>query len=491
LKDYYEQKICTLAERVIFTQRHRKDTENITQYLNALRALAGNCGFGANLNERLRDQLVIGINNEQWQKELFRLHPRDDATLADVSASALLLEQASTQQQRLHHLTKGGNSGSADVPVRRVTSSKSYKPSKHYQHQFKQQKQSSTSASAKSDSARQQHLTKGKNCYRCGRRVHAAGENCPADGTTCSACGKANHFARVCVSSGNATFPGSTTSGSGRRRRLHNIGAADSEEYSYESTDDDSEYSCDDINMLAAVADKGQGQGQQQMGRFAMLHAVINGRRLRMLYDPGAVLSVISRKTWQKIGSPPLSPATELLAYTKLPLTVLGQASVQVTAFGENRKLPVSVIDADDMPLFGIDWCMAFNLPLPEGVHICALKKTSATNPSVPSTVPTSVTSSQLQQLLEEYDDVFQPGQGTIRGQEAVVNISPDARPTAFPPRSVPFPLRKAVEAELDRLVGTGVLEPVDPRVTPIEWASPIVIAAKRNGAIRILAISR
>ena len=117
LKAYYEQKICTLAERVVFTQRHRKDTETITQYLNALRALAGNCGFGANLNERLRDQLVIGINSEQWQKELFRLHPRDDATLADVSSSALLLEQASTQQQRLHHLTKGGSSGSADTPV--------------------------------------------------------------------------------------------------------------------------------------------------------------------------------------------------------------------------------------------------------------------------------------------------------------------------------------------------------------------------------------
>ena len=43
-------------------------------------------------------------------------------------------------------------------------------------------------------------------------------------------------------------------------------------------------------------------------------------------------------------------------------------------------------------------------------------------------------------------------GQGTIRGQEAVVHIDPATKPRAFPPPPVPFPLRQAVEEELDRL---------------------------------------
>ena len=53
--------------------------------------------------------------------------------------------------------------------------------------------------------------------------------------------------------------------------------------------------------------------------------------------------------------------------------------------------------------------------------------------------------------------------------------------------RPVPFPIKGAVEAELDRLVkAEHILEPVDTKVTPIEWASPIVVAMKSTGAIRI-----
>ena len=66
------------------------------------------------------------------------------------------------------------------------------------------------------------------------------------------------------------------------------------------------------------------------------------------------------------------------------------------------------------------------------------------------------------------------------------MHIDPTAPPKAFAARSVPFAMHKAVEAELDRLTSEGILEPVDPMVTPIEWASPIVIAMKTNGAVRI-----
>ncbi len=92
----------------------------------------------------------------------------------------------------------------------------------------------------------------------------------------------------------------------------------------------------------------------------------------------------------------------------------------------------------------------------------------------------------KLQQLLDEYADIFKAEKGTIRGQEAVVHIDPAVKPRAFPPRPVPFPMRRAVEDELQRLVDDGILEAVDPMVTPIEWASPIVIAVKSSGAIRI-----
>ena len=121
LHRYYSKNICITAERVVFSQRHRKDSETVTQFINALRALAGHCEFGASLDERLRDQLIIGIANDTWQKEIFRLHPTNAATLAQVEATVLVLEQASQQQQRLHGLTKQAAAAAHDTATRRVT----------------------------------------------------------------------------------------------------------------------------------------------------------------------------------------------------------------------------------------------------------------------------------------------------------------------------------------------------------------------------------
>jgi hypothetical protein len=177
-----------------------------------------------------------------------------------------------------------------------------------------------------------------------------------------------------------------------------------------------------------------------------------------MLYDPGAAFSVIGSTTWRNIASPSLSPAPDLMAYMKMPIVTLGFASIYVTAFRQNRKLDIWVVEGEDTPLFGLDWVEAFHLPLPKGVQACAIRTsteaaTTTTTTTVTSSSPTpqqlSSGNQQLQKLLNEYSDIFQPGHGTIRGQEAVVNIDPSARPKAFPARAVPFPLRKAVEAEL------------------------------------------
>ena len=170
----------------------------------------------------------------------------------------------------------------------------------------------------------------------------------------------------------------------------------------------------------------------------------------------------------------------------------LGSATIVVDVFKQQKTLQVCVVDTDDTPLFGLDWLLAFEIALPAGVEVRAVTSSVATQPSTTEKLPEVVTSfpavtdSRLRQLLEEYNDIFQSGHGTIKCQQAVVHIDPTARPKVFAARPVPFPMRKAVEAELDRLTSEGILEPVDPMVTPIEWASPIVIAMKTNGTVRI-----
>ncbi|XP_065312748.1 uncharacterized protein LOC135922259 [Gordionus sp. m RMFG-2023] len=75
---------------------------------------------------------------------------------------------------------------------------------------------------------------------------------------------------------------------------------------------------------------------------------------------------------------------------------------------------------------------------------------------------------------------------GEIKLQKAVIRIEPNTLPIALPARRVPFSLRRTIEAELDRLLDEGVIEKVDPTITPITWATPTVNILKKSGSVRI-----
>ena len=57
-----------------------------------------------------------------------------------------------------------------------------------------------------------------------------------------------------------------------------------------------------------------------------------------------------------------------------------------------------------------------------------------------------------------------------------------NAAPRFYKARSVPFAVKEAIELELNRLEGAGILKKVDYS----EWAAPIVSVPKKDGGIRI-----
>ena len=77
----------------------------------------------------------------------------------------------------------------------------------------------------------------------------------------------------------------------------------------------------------------------------------------------------------RNIKPPTLYVAKDLVAYTDVRVETLGQAWISVKAFKQNLKLPVHVIKQEDIPLFGLNWCLAFNLPMPEGIRICHVQQ--------------------------------------------------------------------------------------------------------------------
>jgi hypothetical protein len=91
-------------------------------------------------------------------------------------------------------------------------------------------------------------------------------------------------------------------------------------------------------------------------------------------------------------------------------------------------------------------------------------------------------TATSLASLLNEFNDVFSPPDGLIRNFKARVLLKDEAVPRFFKARPVPFAVRSKVDLEIDRLVNSGVWSPVDTS----EWASPLVIAPRADGRIRI-----
>ena len=87
-------------------------------------------------------------------------------------------------------------------------------------------------------------------------------------------------------------------------------------------------------------------------------------------------------------------------------------------------------------------------------------------------------------QFVEEVrDDVFGDF-GLLKGDPVRIKLRPDAQPyNLATPRRVSAPLMKSLKEELQRMETNDIIT----RVTaPTEWCSPIVVALKSNGKIRV-----
>ncbi|KFD53863.1 hypothetical protein M513_05130 [Trichuris suis] len=264
-----------MVDRVQFSQRFRRDEESVTQFLNSLRGLASRCDFGDSLAERLRDQLVIGINNLGWQQELLCQFPTNDATLEQVEAAVSRVELADSQRAQLQHCT----ALPGDTANRRLKEAAGL--NSHRRHFSRQ-------------------LDPATQCLRCGYLIHRSGQRCPAEGKKCYACGTENHLATVCVKTGRVEV----------KDRMHK-GAVNAISTNEDTTFTSGSSSADrNLNTVATLGSS---------CRRATIKVTLNGRPMVMLYDPGACYSVISKKTWEVLGCPELRDAPALLPTLKSP----------------------------------------------------------------------------------------------------------------------------------------------------------------------------
>ena len=104
-----------IAARYIFQNRIKTSTESVTDYHLRLKELAADCDFKENLEERLRDQLVIGLYNKAAQEDLLT---KKKLTYKSALEIALSKECASKDAASL----VSPMSRSADIDVHKFSS---------------------------------------------------------------------------------------------------------------------------------------------------------------------------------------------------------------------------------------------------------------------------------------------------------------------------------------------------------------------------------
>ncbi|KAI0984485.1 hypothetical protein GJ496_009574 [Pomphorhynchus laevis] len=170
----------------------------------------------------------------------------------------------------------------------------------------------------------------------------------------------------------------------------------------------------------------------------------INGQCINIKFDIGASVSIISRAVWQHIGEPTLHPAKVLKTYGGQVLQSIGKC------------LPKSVITIREHEI--------------NSSPLCSIKATYENN-------------EELYNLLQNCAEVFGPRTTHVKDYEVELTIDTNAIPHCWGSRRVPFSLRESVEAELQRQLKQGVIEPVDTSQEIVDWAAPIVVTHKSDGS--------
>ena len=191
----------------------------------------------------------------------------------------------------------------------------------------------------------------------------------------------------------------------------------------------------------------------------------VEGKELVLEVDTGACVTVIPNKMFkEKLGYLKLRPAsTSLKTYTGTELPLCGETEVHVEYQGQSAKLPLIVAEVDGKPaILGRNWLNVVKLNWKELFNVSS---------------PDFVT-----ELSARYKGVFGPGLGKIKEFEARLCVHAEATPKFHKSRPVPYSLRPAVEAELDRLEKEGVVT----KVSHSAWAAPVVVVPKPDGGIRL-----
>lgn len=189
----------------------------------------------------------------------------------------------------------------------------------------------------------------------------------------------------------------------------------------------------------------------------------VNGVSLRMEVDSGAPVSAISLATYKKYfkSSKISRTGSTFTSYNGNLMTPVGVCKLEVSYNNISQILEIYVINNGGPPILGRDWMRMFNIELRQVKFMQGR---------------------EVLPILNKFAHLFSEKLGTFNKHTVSLKLIDNFKPKFCKPRQLPITLKQKVEEAIDKLVGLGVLVPVDYS----EWGTPIVPVLKKSGEVRI-----
>lgn len=463
LTKHHEPRLSDTVARLKFHQRKRHPGESVAQYMAALKELTEHCNFSSLTSnpqdQMLRDQLIVGINDEHIQAKLLALEPKTGDVLSCQKVYDLAVAVEATQKE---------------------VSDMKGAPAATSVHTLAQDTENT--------------------CWRCSGKHHPA--NCWTKSKNCFHCNEKGHVSARCPKKRNQDRPWTPRSGQWKDKRaptntpskpssfnttqgkpavrggktqskghLHQVEDEEENQHKYDECDqqDDFEFKC--VNYC------GGNNSRVQLGSVKpyMCRLTMEGQQVEFEIDTGASFTIISGEEYHKLCKkvPSLQKRLTkddvmLRSYTGEQLGVKGVLDVDVTQGGQVHGLPLVVVEGHGQNLLGRNWLQTLKIDWKNCVF--TVQGQLACNERY------------VKELKEQFGGVFEEGLGTYTGGKAKIYVDAKVKPKFCKARSLPFALREATDIELDRLVANGTLTPIENS----EWATPTVVVSKPCSKVRI-----